>query len=110
MSIELVVAMTTCKSSKHAERLACLLVEQRLAACVTIGNPTRSVYAWEGRIEIDEEVPLTIKTTSDRVETLKRAIEQHHSYSVPELLVQPVSDGLKPYMEWVRDWVQQDVE
>jgi periplasmic divalent cation tolerance protein len=102
----LVVAMTTCANLEQAERLARLLVEQRLAACVTIGQVVRSIYPWEGQVNADEEVPLMIKTAPERSEELKRAIDEHHPYEVPELLLTDVDDGLKSYVDWARDWVR----
>lgn len=106
MSNGLVLAITTCANFEQAERLARLLVEQRLAACVTIGQPVRSIYPWEGQVNADEEVPLMIKTAPERVAELKRAIDEHHPYEVPELLLMDVDDGLKAYVDWARDWVR----
>lgn len=106
MPDKLVVAVTTCANTDEAERLARLLVERRLAACVAIGQAIRSIYPWDGRINADEEVPLTIKTAVERIADLKRAIVEHHPYDVPEFLVMGVDEGLESYMDWVRDWVQ----
>lgn len=108
MSDGLVLAVTTCANDEQAEQLARLLVENRLAACVSIGRGVRSVYPWEGRINVDEEVPLTIKTAPERLADLKQAIDDHHPYDVPEFLVMAIDDGLKSYADWARDWVRAD--
>jgi len=106
MPTRLVVAMTTCSNFEQAERLGRLLVEKRLVACVSIGQELRSMYPWNGQIQMDSEVPLTLKTAPERLANLKQAIEDHHPYEVPEFLVLAVEDGSKPYVDWAREWVQ----
>lgn len=107
-SSRLLLAMTTCADAAAAERLARALVEARLAACVSISAPVRSVYPWQGRIEVDEEVGLTIKTSPGRVEALKRFIAEQHDYDVPELLISPVTDGAEAYLQWAEQWMSND--
>lgn len=104
-SIRAAVVLTTCADAAAAERLATALVEQRLAACVSIGAPAVSVYAWQGRIEREHEVGLTIKTTPGALDRLKARLVELHDYDVPELLVLDVVDGSADYLAWIRDWV-----
>jgi len=101
----LYVAQTTCASASKAQALAEALVRGHLAACVNIGPPSRSVYPWDGNIEIAEEVVLTIKTSAAKIEALKAFIETHHDYDVPELLLFKINDGLPAYLDWARDWL-----
>ncbi|MEE4329699.1 MAG: divalent-cation tolerance protein CutA [Wenzhouxiangella sp.] len=107
MKPKLCLVMTTCADREQAERLARRLVEQRLAACVSIGSPTVSVYPWEGRVEVEQEIPLSIKTSPKHIDNLKRAFDQIHDYDVPEMLVLPVIDGLQPYFDWADDWMNE---
>lgn len=106
MSEQICLVLTTCPDGQTAERLAAVLVEQRLAACVSAGNPVMSTYPWKGKIEREQEIPLTIKTSAGRVSALKQALVEHHPYDVPELLVVPVTDGLDAYTQWIRDWLE----
>lgn len=105
MKPKLNLVLTTCADREQAERLARLLVEERLAACVSIGAPAVSVFPWEGRIDTEQEIPLAIKTSPERMDELKRAFERIHDYDVPEMLVVPVVDGLQPYFDWAHDWM-----
>jgi len=100
-----VVVLTTCADVGAAERLAGALVEERLAACVSIGAEAVSVYPWQGRIEREREVPLTIKTTTEALPRLKVRLAELHDYDVPELLVLGVVDGTADSLAWIRDWV-----
>jgi periplasmic divalent cation tolerance protein len=84
-----------------AERLADLLLEQRLAACVNILAPCRSVYRWKGAVQHDEEHPMLIKTTTERYPELEKALRAGHPYELPEIVAVPVESGLPAYLEWV---------
>jgi periplasmic divalent cation tolerance protein len=84
-----------------AERLADSLLEQRLAACVNILAPCRSVYRWKGAVQHDEEHPMLIKTTSERYPELEKALRAGHPYELPEIVAVPVERGLPAYLDWV---------
>src|SRR6267143_1719420 len=67
------LVLTNLPERAAAERLADLLVEKRLAACVNILAPCRSVYRWQGAVRHDEEHPMLIKTTPERYPALEQA-------------------------------------
>lgn len=95
------IVTTNLPDAASAQALAMLLIEQRLAACVNILAPCRSVYRWQGKIEDTTEVPLLIKTTAARYAALEAAIRVHHPYELPEILAVPVEFGLPEYLAWV---------
>lgn len=95
------LVITNLPDAASATTLAETLVEARLAACVNILAPCRSVYRWEGKIEDASEVPLLIKTTTDRYAALEAAIRQQHPYELPELIAVPIEHGLPDYLRWV---------
>lgn len=86
-----------------AERLADALIEQRVAACVNILAPCRSVYRWKDAVQRDEEHPLLIKTTAAGYPALEAAIRAGHPYELPEIIAVPVEYGLPGYLAWVAD-------
>jgi periplasmic divalent cation tolerance protein len=96
-----IVVFSTCDSEEQAGRVARALVEQRLAACVNILSPVRSIYRWKGQIEDAAEWMLIIKSRRDLMERLRAAIGEIHSYEVPELLAVPVVDGSENYLAWL---------
>jgi periplasmic divalent cation tolerance protein len=85
-----------------AEALAHALVSSRLAACVQLTPGIRSVYRWDGRVEVGEETRLDIKTTAARLPALIAEIERLHPHDVPEVLALPVAGGSEPYLDWIR--------
>lgn len=89
----------------EAETIGRAMVEQRLAACVNILAPCRSIYRWQGEIETGEEVPALFKTTYEQSSALIEAIVEVHSYEVPALAVWPIATLPEPYAAWVEESV-----
>lgn len=77
------------------------LVEARLAACVQIIGPVRSVYRWQGQVERADEVLLSIKTRAALYPQVEAAIRELHSYEIPEIVALPVAAGLPAYLDWI---------
>ena len=96
-----IVVLSTCASEEEAGRLASMLVERRLAACVNILPGVRSVYWWKGAVESAAECLLLIKSSRAQFDSLRAALEGAHSYELPEALALPVIDGSLAYLEWV---------
>lgn len=95
------LVLTNLPDDDAAQKLATLLVEQKLAACVNVLAPCRSVYRWQGKIENTIETPLLIKTPAERYAELEAAIIAHHPYELPEIVAVPIEYGLPGYLAWV---------
>jgi periplasmic divalent cation tolerance protein len=95
------LVITNLPDRDSAGRLAHALIEKRLAACVNVLSPCRSVYRWQGRTEDAEEFPMLIKTTVGRYAELEAAIRAGHPYELPEIIAVPLAGGLPAYLEWV---------
>jgi periplasmic divalent cation tolerance protein len=96
------VILTTCGNEVEAERIARLLVENRLAACVQITGVT-SFYEWDGKVNKDGEQLLLIKAKTSLYEEIEKAITEIHVYEVPEIIRLPVEAGLEHYLQWIDD-------
>lgn len=94
------VIMTTVDSEELAATLATRLVEQRLAACVQQVN-IASRYWWNGEVRRDDEILLLVKTSANAAAAAMKAIEDNHSYDVPEIIALPITDGLPAYLDWI---------
>ena len=95
------VVITTAGDGETARRIAAVLVENRLAACVNILSGVNSIYRWRGETVDEGEFLLVIKTWSDRFDDLKRRIVAEHTYEVPEVVARSIESGHAPYLEWV---------
>lgn len=98
-----VVVLTTFPLDQDADHFAQALVSQRLAACVNVLAPMRSVYTWKGAIEVADERQLVIKTTRERLPKLQRRMHELHPYEVPEFIVLPVIEGSQKYLDWLSE-------
>lgn len=88
-------------NTEEAERIGRQMVEERLAACVNILGPARSIYRWQGVIESTDEVPALFKTSDLLAESLMTRIAGLHSYDVPCVVVWPIDKLLGSYADWV---------
>jgi len=96
-----IVVLNTCDSADEAERLARSLVEQRVAACVTVVSQVRSFYRWKGAVTDAAEWLLVIKSSRGLFDRLRAAIETAHTYEIPELIALPVVEGSPDYLAWL---------
>jgi periplasmic divalent cation tolerance protein len=95
------LVLTNLPDRATAEKLADELVAKRVAACINILAPCRSVYRWKGAVQHDEEHPMLIKTTRESYPALEQALRAGHPYELPEIIALPVERGLPAYLEWV---------
>jgi periplasmic divalent cation tolerance protein len=91
----------TAGSVDEANRLADMLVDKRLAACVQIMREMNSVFRWQGKVETQREVLLIAKTLSSRFAEIEREVVKLHSYETPEIVAVPLCAGSGPYLEWL---------
>jgi periplasmic divalent cation tolerance protein len=99
--MQALLVLTNLPDAAGAHALAEHLVSARLAACVNILAPCRSIYRWQGKVENAEEVPLLIKTDAARYAELEAAVRARHPYELPEITAVPISCGLPAYLDWL---------
>ena len=93
---------TTTPSREEAGRIAKLLVERRLAACVQVAGPVESHYRWKGNLERSTEWLCLIKTTRMNYPAVEAAIRASHPYEVPEIVACPIESASASYLAWLR--------
>ncbi len=98
---EPIAVFITAPDKEEASRLADLLVERNLAACVQILPAMESVYRWQGKIERQTEVLLIAKTLAAKFAELEREVRAVHSYETPEIVALPLTALSAPYREWL---------
>jgi periplasmic divalent cation tolerance protein len=92
--------LTTTSSREEAQKLARLLIEEKLAACVQL-LPIESFYFWQDQTQNEAEVLLLIKTRTALFEKACARIKAVHSYSVPEIVALPFTSGFAGYLDWI---------
>ena len=95
------ILITTCSSEDEAERIAHLLVKNRLAACAQISGPITSYYWWQGNFEQDKEWQIKFKMPSANFDQACKLIKENHSYEVPQIISVKIDRILSEYAAWL---------
>ncbi|HBK43425.1 MULTISPECIES: divalent-cation tolerance protein CutA [unclassified Polynucleobacter] len=103
---ELLIVVTTFASLEDAKKIAYLLIEGRLAACVQIQEGVHSIYRWEGKICEANEVLLSAKTVADKWVDISNFIKSHHPYDLPEVIAYAPEKYEAHYGKWVESEVK----
>jgi periplasmic divalent cation tolerance protein len=108
--MEASLVLCTVPSEEYAEQIARALVEERLAACVSILPGARSIYRWEGQICDDPELFLLIKTRRALFAPLLERLGELHPYEVPEVQSLAVTESAPPFLAWLQGATEQPAE
>ncbi len=98
-----IIVFITAPNKDDAAMIARALVETKLAACVNILENIRSIYTWQGKVEDDSEVLMTVKTRKELFGALSDKVMELHPYDVPEIIALPIVEGSKDYIQWIKD-------
>jgi periplasmic divalent cation tolerance protein len=96
------VIMTTTDNKEIAKKLAVVLVESKLAACVQIDN-VKSIFYFADNLQEVKEYRLMIKALSDNYGLIEQKIKEHHNYAIPEIIKLEIKEGLPQYITWIRE-------
>lgn len=96
-----VTVYVTAESEDVAVHMATAAVKARLIACANVCPGSRSIYEYDGIIQLEKEVILFMKTSRSRVAELIEMVKEMHSYQVPCITVMPIEDGNPDYLAWV---------
>ena len=96
---EFIIVATTESDKINADKLATEILRRKLAACVNT-TEINSRFWWDGKIEKNAEVQLLIKTKKKNLSKLVEAINELHSYTIPELMYWEAYSS-SSYSEWI---------
>ena len=100
-----ITVYTTVSSTEEAKKISCGLVETKLAYCVNTIPSIQSTYLWDGKLCVDDELLLIIKTKEEKFSMLKDWILKNHSYDIPEVIALSIVKGSSDYLKCIDDWV-----
>jgi periplasmic divalent cation tolerance protein len=92
---------TTIGKREDAERIAEILVQERLAGCVQIIGPISSTYWWKSKVEKAEEWLCLIKSEEELYHEVEETIKKNHPYETPEIIAVSIVAGSKEYLRWI---------
>jgi len=100
------IFLVTVPNIEEGQKIAKILVENKLAACVNIIQNVFSIYRWKGKIEDANEHLLLIKTTENKADLIIQKISEIHSYKVPECIAIKLEKGSEKYLKWINEAVE----
>ena len=96
---QVLLIITTEASKKAAKKIAKILLQKKLAACVSL-KKIYSIYEWEGKIEEVNEFEIIIKSKPKLKNSLIFFLQKILSYDVPQIICKKF-DSEKKYKNWV---------
>lgn len=96
------MVLTMVPTKNEAKRISRFVIERKLAACANIVGDICSCYRWKGKVVEDTEFLLVMKTTKSRFKELQAGILAKHPYEVPEIVALEITQGSRPYIEWIK--------
>jgi periplasmic divalent cation tolerance protein len=98
-----VVILVTAPTYEEAKSIGRCLIEKGLAACVNLVSGVQSLFVWEGKFCQENEMLLIVKSVRERTAEIVSVVKKNHSYDVPEIIVLPIVDGSKDYLNWLQE-------
>lgn len=95
--------ITTVPDEETAKAISRTLVDERLAACVSLSSSCQSTYRWQGKVSLEREYMLFIKTQAGLYPELEKRLAAIHPYDVPEIIAVPLANGYGKYLAWIKD-------
>ena len=94
----LLLLFTTISNKYCAEKIARKLIQDKLAACVSI-KEISSFYIWEDNIENDNEYEVTIKSKPEKLDNLIKILKNEIGYEIPQIIYKNF-ESERNYYQW----------
>ena len=96
------IIYTTIDNEQDARKIANVLIEEQIVACVNIIPNVHSIYRWKGKIEEEKELILIAKTVDENVLKAINRIKKLHNNELPDIIAIPVNNGYSEYLEYIK--------
>jgi periplasmic divalent cation tolerance protein len=105
MKNKMIVVYSTFSSYEEFEKIAEILVSERLVACANSIENVKSVYMWQDELKKETEVCGLFKSTKVNYKAIRDRITELHSYENPCIFRFCVKKPAKTYFKWLSDTV-----
>lgn len=106
LDLKYIQIVTATETKENAEKIADILIKNRLAGCVQVVGPVASTYRWKGKVEKTTEWLCIVKTRRDLYGKVEASILHNHTYKVPEILAVSLIAGYESYLAWLSTVVE----
>ncbi len=97
-----VIVKTTTSNEEEAQKIAKILIQDKLAACVQLKD-IESLYNWDGKLCCERETLLSIKIKKELFSKVKSKILELHSYDTPEIIELDISNISENYLKFIKE-------
>ncbi|MBG2874726.1 divalent-cation tolerance protein CutA [Proteus alimentorum] len=97
----MIIAYSTAPNETIANEIAHYLINAKLAACVNLIPQVKSIYHWNNEIIEDNEILMMIKSKKSKQQKLIDTLVEIHPYDTPEVIIIPIENGFKGYLNWI---------
>lgn len=101
----MVLIFISFENIKDADKVANILIDKKLAACVSLFSAT-NFYYWKKKKVKAEEIESIIKTADDKFETVKSEIEKLLPYEIPQIISIKVDKANDSYVKWLEEGIK----
>ena len=105
-NVKFCLIYVTVENFKQAEIIAKLAIKNKLCACANIFPEINSMFEWEGKVNIEKETVLILKTIESKFQKLEKLISENHTYETPCILKLDISKGNKKFLNWLQSTVE----
>ena len=95
------VIFITVPTTEEARLIAKTLVEEKLAACVSIIPEIISTYRWQDKVGEYSEAKLLVKTKSRFFDEVADRVKKLHSFTLPEIIAIKIEHATDDYKNWL---------
>ena len=100
--MKVVIVQTTTSNEEEAKKIAKILIQDKLAACVQLKD-IESLYNWDGKLCCERETLLSIKTKKELFSKVKSKILELHSYDTPEIIELDILNISEDYLKFIKE-------
>ena len=97
-----IIVTISVDTNETALKIAQLLIETKLAACVQISSEIKSVYRWKNDIEVDNEYICNAKTDKRLFKKIVSQVSKIHPYETPEIIATEITEIAPDYKKWLK--------
>ena len=102
---ELIIIKTTVKNKITKNNIINELIINDYVSCINVIENVSSHYKWQGKVEIEKEDILFIKTMKRNEKLVYDAIKLIHDYEIPEIITIAVNNVDSSYLYWANESV-----
>lgn len=100
MKEKFITIETTYPNLPAAKKLAKILLEKELAACIQFST-IKTMYLWQEKVENGSEILVKIKSKNSLYKEIEKIIKDNHIYEIPQILSSFIDQGFAPYLDWI---------